>query len=114
MLNKCIKILLIIINLCTKKSQNLSFSKQFEPSSYLHVYQNNCRLVSATSRGTPAFDADRNKAIRIKNHAIYFFLSNNTQLKPRMQEPVVRSETRTSIVYAVTSHVKFQSPKIEK
>ena len=31
-----------------------------------------------------------------------------------MHEPVVRSKMRTSIVDTVTSHVKFQSPKIKK
>ena len=31
-----------------------------------------------------------------------------------MQEPVERSKTRTSIVYPVTTHVKFQSPKYQK
>ena len=36
------------------------------------------------------------------------------QLKAQMQEPVVRSKTRRSIVQAMTSHVKFQSPKIKK
>ena len=41
------------------------------------------------------------------------FYCNRTN-KGRMQEPVVRSKTRRSIVYAVTSHVKFQNPKIEK
>ena len=34
------------------------------------------------------------------------------ELKAWMHEPVVRSKTRRSIVQAVTSHIKFQSPKI--
>ena len=37
-----------------------------------------------------------------------------SQLRVQKAEPVERSKTRTSIVQAVTSHVKFQSRKIEK
>ena len=37
----------------------------------------------------------------------------NSKLKARVQEPVERSKTRR-IVEVVTSHVKFQSPKIKK
>ena len=39
---------------------------------------------------------------------------NQVQYKALMQEPVIRSKTRRNIVYAVTSHVKFQSQKIKK
>ena len=39
---------------------------------------------------------------------------NIIQLKARMQEPVVRSKSRKNIYHAVTSHVKFLSPKIKK
>ena len=38
----------------------------------------------------------------------------SVSLKTRIQEPVVRSKTCRRIVQTVTSHVKFQSPKIKK
>ena len=40
--------------------------------------------------------------------------SKVAKLKARIQKSDVHSKTRTSFVYAVTSHVKFQSPMIKK
>ena len=55
-----------------------------------------------------------NTPSRKKNLVFSFFLGENRELRVGKAEPVDRSKTRTNIVQAVTSHVKFQSRKIEK
>ena len=55
-----------------------------------------------------------NTSSRRKYFVFSFFIGENRELRVRKAEPVDRSKTRTSIVQAVTSHVKFQSRKIER
>ena len=71
-----------------RKSSNVFFWKQFDVFWYLHAFQNNYRLVSATSRGTGSIFLyfDNLNDIWIQNYLNYSKLkSGKIQLISRIE-----------------------------